>query len=97
MGFANPFLIASTPAMKVVLTAPSPASTTPSFPFAGSIVTPLEIISTLPYIMERIFHHRGHGKHEEELIALSVFSVSSVVRLALLLHCDLGNIRNCAE
>src|SRR6185295_14499958 len=39
MGCANPFLMASTPAMKVVLTAPRPTSSTPSFPSAGLIST----------------------------------------------------------
>src|SRR5687767_1266933 len=37
IGSAKPFLIASTPAMNVVLTAPSPTNRTPSFPCAGAI------------------------------------------------------------
>src|SRR5437588_5555492 len=40
IGSASPRLTASTPAMKVVLTAPSPTSSTPSFPCAGAISTP---------------------------------------------------------
>ena len=36
MGWAKPFLMASTPAIKVVLTAPRPTSKTPSFPSAGA-------------------------------------------------------------
>ena len=37
MGFANPFLIASTPATKVVATAPMPGIITPNLPLGGSI------------------------------------------------------------
>lgn len=37
MGFASPFRMAKTPAMVVVLTAPSPTSRTPSLPLAGAI------------------------------------------------------------
>jgi hypothetical protein len=33
-----PFRTSSTPAMKVVLTAPMPGSSTPSFPLAGAIL-----------------------------------------------------------
>src|SRR5829696_8750010 len=40
MGSARPRLTASTPAMKVVLTAPKPTSSTPSLPLAGAISTP---------------------------------------------------------
>jgi len=39
-----PRLIASTPATKVVLTAPKPTSKIPSFPSAGAISTPLAVI-----------------------------------------------------
>jgi hypothetical protein len=44
IGLANPFFIASTPAMNVEVIAPIPGITTPNFPFAGAIVFPLEII-----------------------------------------------------
>ena len=37
VGTAKPFRMAKTPAMKVVVTAPSPASRTPRRPFAGEI------------------------------------------------------------
>src|ERR1051326_2082454 len=40
MGWASPCLIASTPAMNVVLTAPKPTSSTPNLPFAGAISAP---------------------------------------------------------
>src|SRR5438067_13199226 len=40
MGSARPSLIASTPAMNVVLTAPSPTSNTPNLPLAGAICAP---------------------------------------------------------
>src|SRR5438270_3710691 len=40
IGSASPRLTASTPAMKVVLTAPSPTSSTPSFPCAGATSKP---------------------------------------------------------
>jgi hypothetical protein len=39
IGSAVPRLMASTPAMKVVLTAPMPGIKTPSFPSAGAIWT----------------------------------------------------------
>src|SRR5439155_16680483 len=39
MGLAMPLRMARTPAMNVVLTAPSPTSRTPSFPRAGAIAT----------------------------------------------------------
>src|SRR5947199_9543854 len=39
IGLAKPFRIARTPAIVVVLTAPSPTSRTPNFPFAGAIAT----------------------------------------------------------
>jgi hypothetical protein len=39
MGLAMPFLTASTPAMKVVATAPRPTHITPSLPVAGAIST----------------------------------------------------------
>jgi hypothetical protein len=39
MGAANPRFTASTPAMKVVVTAPMPGINTPNFPSAGAIWT----------------------------------------------------------
>src|ERR1017187_2438346 len=42
IGLARPLRIASTPAIKVVLTAPRPTSSTPSLPRAGAISTGLD-------------------------------------------------------
>jgi hypothetical protein len=50
IGFAIPLRIASTPATKVVLTAPSPTSNIPSFPVAAAISTPLVAIKIYPYV-----------------------------------------------
>ena len=44
IGFENPFRMASTPAIVVVLTAPSPTSRTPSFPRAGAISTGVDTV-----------------------------------------------------
>src|SRR4051794_11367065 len=44
-----PRLMASTPATKVVLTAPRPTSKMPSFPSAGAMSTPLLAINFLRY------------------------------------------------
>jgi hypothetical protein len=41
IGFAMPFRTAMIPAIVVVLTAPSPTSSTPSLPLAGAIGSPL--------------------------------------------------------
>jgi hypothetical protein len=54
MGFANPFLMASTPAMKVVVTAPIPTHNTPSLPFAGAMSAPFSTIVNTPKFNSRI-------------------------------------------
>ena len=46
-GSPRPALIASTPAMKVVATAPIPGMSTPSFPSGGAMVSGLFIRSVL--------------------------------------------------
>src|SRR5215467_4097873 len=57
-GCAIFFLIASTPAMNVVLTAPSPGIRTPSFPDGSSILTPF--FTTVP--PDKPQHYSPAGK-----------------------------------
>src|SRR5512134_1461546 len=60
IGFASPRRIASTPAMKVVATAPMPGSSTPSFPLAGAIGRPLVAfdINSPPLRLLRVLPNR---------------------------------------
>ncbi len=53
IGCAIPLRIASTPATKVVLTAPSPTSKIPSLPVAGAISTPFSTINLSPLSKEK--------------------------------------------
>jgi hypothetical protein len=55
IGFASPFITASTPAMNVELTAPMPGSTTPNFPCGASIFIPLEIIFNSSSKVQQVF------------------------------------------
>src|SRR5262245_57380790 len=61
IGRPRPFLMSSTPAITVVLTAPIPGRSTPSFPRAGAIITCPCSIRTLLWSIGR-YHHNTSGE-----------------------------------
>src|SRR5205823_12046767 len=84
IGRPRPFLISSTPAITVVLTAPIPGRSTPSFPRAGAIVTCPCSICTLLWSIGR-YHHNTSGEtaSQEKSIIEQVTEVCKQARKVL--------------